>query len=51
LEIEVRRIECSRCPKVKQEKLDRLADNPSYSKRFAFFVVRPPEQMEETVLW
>jgi transposase len=40
VEIEVRRIECPRCLKVKQEKLDWLADNPFYSKRFAFFVGR-----------
>ena len=40
LEIEVRRIECPRCGKVKREKLDWLADNPFYSKRFAFFVGR-----------
>ncbi len=40
LEIESRRIECKRCGKVKREKLDWLADNPFYSKRFAFFVGR-----------
>ncbi|MBI4668781.1 MAG: transposase family protein [Elusimicrobia bacterium] len=40
LEIEIRRIDCKRCGKVKQEKLDWLADNPFYSKRFAFFVGR-----------
>jgi transposase len=40
LEIEVRGIECPRCLKVKQEKLEWLADNPFYSKRFAFFVGR-----------
>jgi len=40
LEIEVRRIDCPRCMKVKQEKLEWLADNPFYSKRFAFFVGR-----------
>jgi transposase len=40
LEIEVRRIDCRRCLKVKQEKLEWLADNPFYSKRFAFFVGR-----------
>lgn len=36
----MRRIDCPRCLKVKQEKLDGLADNPFYSKRFAFFVGR-----------
>jgi transposase len=40
VEIEVRRIDCSRCLKVKQEKLEWLADNPFYSTRFAFFVGR-----------
>jgi len=40
LDIEVRRIDCPRCGKVKQETLDWLADNPFYSKRFAFFVGR-----------
>ncbi|MBI1997413.1 MAG: transposase family protein, partial [Deltaproteobacteria bacterium] len=40
LEIEVRRIDCARCLKVKQEKLEWLADNPFYSKWFAFFVGR-----------
>jgi transposase len=36
----VRRIDCRRCMKVKQEKLEWLADNPFYSKRFAYFVGR-----------
>ncbi len=36
----MRRIDCRRCKKVKQEKLQWLADNPFYSKRFAFFVGR-----------
>jgi len=40
VEIEVRRIDCLRCGKVKQEKLEWLADNPFYSTRFAFFVGR-----------
>ena len=31
---------CRRCGKVKQERLDFLADNPFYSKRFAFYVGR-----------
>jgi len=38
LELEVRRLFCRRCGKVKQEKLSFLADNPFYSKRFAFYV-------------
>ena len=40
LELEVRRVACRRCGKVKQERLDFLADNPLYSKRFAFYVGR-----------
>jgi transposase len=38
LELEVRRIECRRCGKVKQERLDFLAANPFYTKRFAYYV-------------
>src|SRR5271167_1285780 len=40
LEVEVRRIECHRCGKVKRERLDFLADNPLYTKRFAYYVGR-----------
>ncbi|MHB0983974.1 MAG: ISL3 family transposase [Sulfuricella sp.] len=40
LDIEVRRIHCRCCGKVKREKLDFLADNPLYTKRFAWFVGR-----------
>jgi transposase len=40
LEVEVRRLRCRRCDAVKQEKLGWLADNPFYTKRFAFFVGR-----------
>jgi transposase len=36
LELEIRRVNCEPCGKVKQEKLDWLADNPFYTKRFAF---------------
>lgn len=36
----MRRVDCPRCNKVKQEKLAWLADYPFYSKRFAFFVGR-----------
>src|SRR5206468_5182683 len=38
LELEVRRIACRRCGQVKRERLDSLADNPRYAKRFAFYV-------------
>jgi len=40
LEIEVRRVRCHNCGAVKQEKLSWVADNPFYTKRFAFFVGR-----------
>ena len=40
LELEVRRVACGRCGKVKRERLTWLADNPFYTKRFAFFVGR-----------
>ena len=40
MELEIRRVDCWHCGKVKQEKLDWLADNPFYTKRFAFFVGR-----------
>ena len=36
----LRRVQCSRCGGVKNEGLDWLADNPLYTKRFAFFVGR-----------
>ncbi len=36
LEVEVRRVACRRCGQVKQEQLSCLADNPFYTKRFAF---------------
>lgn len=40
LEIEVRRVRCRSCQRVKRERLDFLADNPFYTKRFAWFVGR-----------
>ncbi len=40
LEVEIRRVDCKQCGKVKQEKLEWLANNPFYTKRFAFFVGR-----------
>ncbi len=40
LDIEVRRVDCRYCGKVKQEKLSFLADNPHYTKRFAMYVGR-----------
>ena len=33
-------MDCRRCKKVKQEKLDWIADNPFYTKRFGFYVGR-----------
>jgi transposase len=40
LDLLVRRVSCSRCGGVKREQLDWLADNPLYTKRFAFYVGR-----------
>ena len=40
LEIEVRRVACRGCGKVKRERFDFLADNPRYTRRFAFYVGR-----------
>jgi len=40
LEIEVRRVQCRSCGKVKTERLEFLADNPFYTKRFAHYVGR-----------
>ena len=40
LEIDIRRIDCRSCHGVKQERLDWLADNPFYTKRFAFHIGR-----------
>ena len=40
LELEVRRVRCRRCGTVKRERLDFLADNPRYTKRFAVHVGR-----------
>jgi transposase len=36
----VRRVACRSCGKVKRERLEFLADNPLYTKRFAYFVGR-----------
>lgn len=40
LEIEVRRVQCRACGKVKRERLEFLADNPFYTKRFSHYVGR-----------
>lgn len=40
LELEIRRVACRSCGKVKRERLDFLADNPLYTRRFAFYVGR-----------
>ncbi len=40
LDLEIRRVACDRCNRVKQERLPWLADSPFYTKRFAFFVGR-----------
>jgi transposase len=44
LELEVRRIDCRNCGKVKRERLDFLADNVHFTKRFAFYVGRRCQQ-------
>ena len=36
----MRRVQCCGCGTVKRERLDFLADNPRYTKRFAFYVGR-----------
>jgi transposase len=40
LELEIRRVDCRHCGKVKRERLEFLADNPFYTKRFAWYVGR-----------
>ena len=40
LQLEIRRVQCWQCCKVKREKLPFLADSPFYTKRFAFYVGR-----------
>ena len=40
LQLEVRRLDCRGCGKVKRERLEFLADNPHYTKRFAYYVGR-----------
>jgi transposase len=40
LELELRRLDCRHCGKVKRERFDFLADNPLYTKRFAYYVGR-----------
>jgi transposase len=45
LEVEIRRVQCRRCDKVKRERLDWISDNPFYTKRFAFFVGRRCREM------
>ena len=45
LEVQVRRVQCRRCGKVKQERLSWLANNPFYTKRFALYVGRKCRSM------
>ena len=40
LDVEIRRVACTRCGLVKQERLPWLAETPGYTKRFAFAVGR-----------
>jgi len=55
LEVEIRRVYCQSCGKVKQEKLAWLADNPLYTQRFAWYVGRrcraAPIQAVAQELW
>ena len=44
LELEVRRVDCRRCGSVKRERLDFLADNAHFTKRFAYYVGRRCQQ-------
>ena len=37
LQFDLRRVDCRRCGGVKQERLDWLAANPHYTKRFALY--------------
>ena len=38
VELEIRRLYCLRCQKVRQETVKFLADNPFYTKRFGFYI-------------
>lgn len=38
LELEIRRVKCRSCRRVKQERFDFLANNPFYTKRFAMYI-------------
>ena len=40
MELDIRRVACRHCGKVKRERLEFLADNPFYTKRFAWYVGR-----------
>jgi len=40
LDLEVRRVQCRQCGAVKRERLAFLADNPFYTRRFAYYVGR-----------
>lgn len=45
LEVQIRRVLCRWCGKVKQEKLTWLSNSPFYTKRFAFYVGRRCRKM------
>lgn len=45
LEVEIRRVFCARCGKVKRETLDWLLENALHTKRFAFHVGRKCQSM------
>jgi len=44
LDVEVRRVACPACGVVKRERLEFLADNPHFTKRFAYYVGRRGRQ-------
>jgi len=38
LQVEIRRVQCKKTGKIRQEPLDFISDNPFYTKRFAYYV-------------
>ena len=55
MDVEVRRVFCRRCQKMKQEKLDWLADSTFYTKRFSFYIGRrcrdlPSDKASERII-
>lgn len=44
LQVEIRRVKCTKTGKVRQEPLDFISENPFYTKRFAYYVGRQCSQ-------